>query len=205
MPAPVFPLSHWTGDFQIDDVRVNRNRLWYSAITPPIKFITGLSKVVDSDDCWLSLQLSATERNKLQDIEERILKLQPDGMKFRSSWKDGGLDAWLNDETLFYSADKVLLQERPKFEPDTVVRALISLPELTYAKSEYGALWRVEQLWMPRARFVFDDHASDDGQQAEDADGAHDIDDELPSREGLRRRTRSTQTPPPPAEPEDTE
>ena len=191
---PVVPLSQWNGEFTIDNVRLQKDNLNSSAVTPPITFVTGLSKVLDTDaDRWMSLQLTAAERTKLQDIEERILRVQPDSMSFRSSWVDGGLDVWLDGETQFYSADKTLLQERPKIEADTIVRALVTLSELSYAKTEFGALWRVEQMWMPRARFVFDDHEEPPLNDADHHDAG--IDDKLPSRSRAPRHDAPEPTP----------
>ena len=178
---PVLPLSQWNGDFRIDDVRMQKDRLNRSAVLPPIAFVTGLCKITDTDASrWIELQLSAAERNKLQEIEERILKAQPDNdMEFRSSMQDGRLEVWLEEGTTFYSPDRELLPERPLLEVGTIVRAHVLLSELSFAKTQFGALWRADQMWLPRAKFVFDD-AEDVTEQAEAS--TDDIDLKLPSR-----------------------
>ena len=168
---PVLPLTQWNGDFSIDEVRVQKGRLNHSSVSPPVTFVTGRCKVsnTDSDNRWVEVQLSRAEREKLQEIEERILRMQPDSMKFRGSLdQQGRLEMWLDPETEYYSAERELLEERPEIAVGTVVRAVVTLSELSYARTEFGALWRVEQLFTPRAKLAFD-HDDDDDKTADDA------------------------------------
>ena len=162
MAPSVMPLSQWSGDFKIEPVRVQKDALNYSSITPPLTFVTSLSRITNTDGRrWIELALSSAERERLTAIEESILQQQPESLSFRSSVVDGRLEVWVDEDTQYYSADKVLLQEKPELAPESVVRVLVELRELAYAQTEFGALWRAEQLWMPRPKFVFDDTGDD--------------------------------------------
>ena len=197
MTKAVHTLSRWNEEFKVDAVRMQRDKLLYSSVLPPIAFSTGRCRITNTDgDTRLELALTSAEQNKLSEIEERILAQQPDSMTFRSSIADGRLEVWLHGDTQFYSADRVLLLEKPALQVDSVVRALVTLPELCYAKRQFGAMWRVEQLWLPQTKFVFDDDNEETAHLPEE-----DIDDTLPARLGASPQAEPEISPLPPAQP----
>ena len=149
-----------------------QGRRYLSDMKPVLEVTTREVKVsdlnMDADGGRLEVVLNADELAKIIEFEDRLKGLDTD-RTFRSSLlHDSKFEVWLTPDTQVFDHNRNLMDAH-SLKVGDVVRVGLTLSHITYARTELGALWQLQQVMKQHTpKFMFDDDS-----------GAEDIADTL--------------------------